>query len=72
MNPPTRMCESCRMRYRVNPPSAREFYNPLPLSPHTVQWIENAAKVFDLEADQRFTAAEFVAWMRPELVEKAA
>ena len=62
-------CPSCRMRFRVNPIKAREFYNPMTMDATAFQWIENAARVFDDEAGERFTAAEFVAWLRPDLVQ---
>ena len=64
-----RRCVSCRMRERVDPTAAREFYNPVHLAPSTLSWIENAARVFDEESGEKFSAAEFVAWMRPDLGE---
>ena len=64
-----RQCESCRIRYNVPPLQPRDDYNPLPMDSRTFSWFENAAKCFDEEAgEDRFTAAEFVAWLRPDIV----
>jgi hypothetical protein len=64
-----KQCESCRIRYNVPPLAGRDSYNPLPLDSRTFSWFENAAKVFDEEGGaERFTAAEFIAWLRPDIV----
>ena len=65
-------CPSCKMRHRVPPPDATEFYNPWPVSPQSFKWIENAARVFDRESDELFTASDFVAWIRPDCVGRDA
>ena len=62
------LCPSCRMRYAVTPPAARDSYNPMLMTAQEVQWLENAARLFDEIAEEdRYTAAEFVAWLRPDL-----
>ena len=64
-----RQCESCRIRFQVPPVASKGMYNPLPLDSRTFCWFENAAKVFDEESgERRFTAAEFMAWVRPDVV----
>ena len=65
-------CRSCRMRYAVTPPEPRDTFGSWNVSPAAFTWIENAARVFDAESPQRFTAAEFVAWIRPDVVGKDA
>ena len=62
-----RMCPSCRMRYNYPPRALREMYNPVALNKMTVAWLENAARVFDAESDEMFTAEEFIAWLKPDL-----
>lgn len=62
------LCPSCRMRYAVTPPAARESYNPMLMTAKEVQWMENAARLFDaIAGEDRYTAAEFVAWLKPDL-----
>ena len=61
-------CSMCRMRFAVNPKGLTEFYNPLPLKGATVAWLENAARTFDAESDELYTAAEFLAWLKPDLL----
>ena len=60
-------CESCGIRYRVTPLALREYYNPLDLSIEEIRWLENAARIFDDESPELFTAAQFVSWLRPDL-----
>lgn len=62
------VCRSCRMRWVVNPPTLKEFYNPVNLTPSQVKWLENAARVFDQESDEKWTAEEFIAWLRPDVI----
>ena len=62
-------CRSCKIRMRVEP-IGRDMYNPITLSSAHVRWLENAARVFDDEGEL-FTAAEFVAWLRPDLIGRA-
>lgn len=65
-------CPSCRIRMSV-PHPAQHFYNVIQLPYSAIEWLENAALVFDEEAgEQRFTAAEFIAWVRPDVVRKGA
>lgn len=67
--PPERLtCPSCQVKFRVNPAPLRDHYNPWPIHPMLFMWIENAARVFDEESEELFTAAEFVAWIRPDVV----
>ena len=61
-------CRTCRMRYAVKPPETRDAYNPMLLTAKEVAWLENAARLFDQFAgDERFTAEEFMAWLKPDL-----
>lgn len=62
-----RMCPACRMRYKFPPPAGNDSFNPISLQAGQIRWLENAARVFDQESDMLFTAAEFVAWMKPDL-----
>ena len=78
MNEPTvPTCPSCKIRYRIKPPEVRDWATPWQVSHRVYQWVENAARAFDEQAEheapgERFTAAEFVAWIRPEVVGKDA
>ena len=61
------ICASCRIRLTV-PPAVRDSYNPLMLDLKGVKWLENAAREFDAMCDEhRYTAEEFIAWLRPDL-----
>lgn len=62
-----RMCPSCRIRYAHPPKALRDMYNPIALQKGTISWLENAARAFDGESDERFTAHEFIAWLKPDL-----
>lgn len=62
------VCRSCRMRWTVNPSAITHLYNPINLTPSQVQWLENAARVFDQEADEPWSAEEFVAWLKPDVI----
>ena len=33
-----------------------------------VKWLENAARVFDEYAEERHTAYDFIAWLKPDLL----
>ena len=64
------ICPSCRMRFRVSPEvlAFREGYNNWTINANAFKWLENAARFFDSEAgERRFTAQEFVAWVRPDV-----
>ena len=64
------ICPSCKMRFRVSPEvlAFREGYNNWTINANAFKWLENAARFFDSEAgDRRFTAQEFVAWVRPDV-----
>jgi hypothetical protein len=61
-------CPSCRMRYQLPPPAARDNYNPMLLLAKEVHWLENAARHFDeIAGEERFTAADFIDWLKPDL-----
>ena len=62
-----RMCPSCRIRWMYPPRALRDMYNPVALDKRTVAWLENAARVFDAESERRYTAEEFIAWVKPDL-----
>ena len=62
------VCRSCRMRWTVNQPAVRDTYNPINFSAAQYRWLENAARVFDQEADEKWTAEEFVAWIKPDVI----
>ena len=67
----SKWCPSCQMRHRMKPLEPQPYYNPWAISPRLFMWIENAARVFDEEAgEEKFTAAEFVAWLRPDVIRK--
>ena len=64
------ICPSCKIRFRVNPELLphRKGYNYWSINANAFKWLENAARFFDEEAgEQRFTAEEFVAWVRPDV-----
>lgn len=64
-------CRSCRIRYEVGVPEVQDF-EPWKTTPHAFRWVENAARWFDLESrGRRFTASEFVDWIRPEVVTRS-
>ena len=62
-----RHCPACKMRYRVSPLQLNDHYNPLALTATQINWISNAARIFDMESEDLFTAQDFVEWMRPDL-----
>jgi hypothetical protein len=65
-------CSSCHIRLAV-PHPPQHFYNVVQLPFSAVEWLENAALVFDEEAgEDRFTASEFIAWVRPDILRKGA
>lgn len=59
-----RMCPSCRIRYHVTTIAPSELYGPLHISPTAYQWLVNAAKVWDAESSELYSAADFIAWIR--------
>ena len=64
------ICPSCKVRFRVSPQllAHREGYNNWTINANAFKWLENAARFFDSEAgERRFTAQEFVAWVRPDV-----
>lgn len=60
-------CHSCKVRWAVNP-AVRDHYNPIDLKPSQVKWLENAARVFDQESDEKWTAEDFIAWLKPDVI----
>lgn len=62
-------CRSCKIRMR-KAPLARDSYNPMLLNRRQVQWLENAARVFDADSEELWTAEEFVSWLKPDLTGK--
>jgi hypothetical protein len=62
-----RMCPSCRVRYLIRVPAPRDLYGPLDINRGAYRWLENAAKVWDAQSDERFPASEFIAWLRFDL-----
>ena len=56
-----RICPSCRIRRRVAGPGE---YTALPITNTQYRILEKAALQFDEQAPERFTAEEFVAWLR--------
>jgi hypothetical protein len=60
------VCPSCRVRFRVEPMRWRE-YNAVRITTRQLQALELAALHFDRESDERFTAIEFVRWIRPDV-----
>ena len=71
-DPLRRRCQTCRMHYKVDPAPIIKDYNPIDLNARDIKWIENAARVFDSASSQRFTAEEFVAWLKVDVTERAA
>lgn len=63
-----RMCPSCRTRYRYPEPAPSEEYGPLEIDGKAYRWLVNAARMWDLLATEPHTAAEFIAWIRYDLV----
>lgn len=70
----SRRCRDCRRVVQANyRAKAKGDYSPVGLPESMVKWLEGIADEFDaISGGERFTAAEFVAWIRPEMVEKAA
>lgn len=62
-------CRSCGVRMR-KAPLPRDSYRPLFLKRAEVMWLENAARYFDADSDQYWTAEEFIAWLKPDLTGK--
>lgn len=61
-------CPSCEIRFRVEPPAIRDAYSPILLTAYEVMWLENAARFFDeVAGEDRFTAEQFVSWLKPDL-----
>jgi hypothetical protein len=66
-------CPTCRMRWRFPQAAVRALYGPLYIDRKAYHWLENAARVFDEQSEELFTAAEFVAWVRADIFgEKAS
>ena len=63
------MCPSCRIRWQLRHAAPHEMYSPWRIDIKLFKWIENAARNFDAESDEKFTATEFVAWIKPEVVD---
>lgn len=64
--PDVRTCVCCRVRFRVTPMAVRE-YNAIHITPTAVHALEIAALYFDRESDERFTAIEFIHWLKPDV-----
>jgi hypothetical protein len=41
-------CRTCKVRFMLQEPAPREYYNPIDLEPKQIKWLENAARVFEL------------------------
>lgn len=64
------VCRSCGMRVEVEAPDAKDYASPWRISHQLFRWIENAARTFDQESGgRRFTASDFVDWIRPDVVD---
>jgi hypothetical protein len=59
-------CRSCGVRMR-QAPLPRSNYRPLLLNRQQIMWLENAARYFDAESTEPWSAADFVAWCKPDL-----
>jgi hypothetical protein len=68
----SRRCKECRRIVQATY-RAKAKGEPVGLPESLMGWLETAAVEFDdISGEDRFTAAEFVAWLRPEIVKKAA
>ena len=63
----TRTCPSCRIRFRVPPPTWNRDYNAIRADENVIRILYRAAALFDLNADEPHTAREFVEWILPDL-----
>ena len=63
------MCPSCRVRYLRNP-EYREMPSAWQVKTATFRWIEARAAEFDADTlpGEHWTASDFVAWIKPEVV----
>lgn len=59
-------CRSCGVRMRKTP-LPRSNYRPLMLTRQQIMWLENAARYFDAESDEPWSAEDFIAWCKPDL-----
>jgi hypothetical protein len=48
-------------------PPIKEEYGPINIRGSAVDWLMNAARVFDAESPERFTAVEFMRWVKADL-----
>jgi hypothetical protein len=61
------ICRSCDMRFKVTPPATRPDFHTKDFDKGAVAWLENAARVFDEESDELYTAEDFIAWLKPDM-----
>lgn len=64
--PQEHWCPSCRTRYRY--PLPRDTYESSSMTKAQYRWLVNAARVWDAMGVDGMTAAEFIAWLRPDVL----
>lgn len=63
-----RCCPACRIRFVYPHPAGNPYFGPWNIDISAYRWLVNAARVFDAESDELFSASEFTAWLKQEIV----